>query len=107
MSQLTKKNCFLVKDAISKFYKHKIVYKSPNDLLINKKKICGILQENISKLNKRYLIVGIGINLIKSPNLRKYPTTNLRELLNKNVSKNKIEKQIRGIFELKLTRLLK
>tara|TARA_Y100001970_G_C13739562_1_gene605495 strand:+ start:96 stop:626 length:531 start_codon:yes stop_codon:yes gene_type:complete len=107
LKKITKTNCLLVKELISIYYKKKITFKKPNDLLINKKKICGILQEKISKLNKRYLIVGIGINLIKSPNLRKYPTTNLRELLNKNVSKNKIEKQIRGIFELKLTRLLK
>ena len=38
MKQLSRKNCFLVKDVISKFYKRKIVYKSPNDLLINKKR---------------------------------------------------------------------
>ena len=91
LKKITKTNCLLVKELISIYYKKKITFKKPNDLLINKKKICGILQEKISKLNKRYLIVGIGINLIKSPNLRKYPTTNLRELLNKNVSKNKIE----------------
>ena len=75
--------------------------------MINKKKICGILQEKLSKLNKKYLIVGIGINLIKNPNLKNYPTTNLNELLNKKVSKNKIEKQIKKIFEIKLTKLYK
>jgi len=86
---------------------NRIIIKKPNDLLINKKKICGILQENISKINKRYLIVGIGINLIKNPNLRNYPTTNLSELLNKKVSKNKIEKQIKKIFEIKINQLYK
>ena len=75
--------------------------------MINKKKICGILQEKISKLNKRYLIVGIGINLIKNPNLKNYPTTNLSELLNRKISKNKIEKQVKKIFEVKLSRLYK
>ena len=75
--------------------------------MINKKKICGILQEKISRLDKRYLIVGIGINLIKNPNLKNYPTTNLSELFNKKISKNKIEKQIKKIFEVKLTRLYK
>ena len=89
------------------YYKKKIIFKKPNDLLINKKKICGILQENISKINKRYLIVGIGINLIKNPNLRNYPTTNLSELLKKKVSKNKIEKQIKKIFEIKINQLYK
>ena len=105
--QLTKINCLLVKKLLSIYYKKKIIFKKPNDLLINKKKICGILQEKISKLNKRYLIVGIGINLIKNPNLKNYPTTNLSELLNKKIFKNKIEKQIKEIFETKLTKLYK
>ena len=107
LRQITKINCLLVKKLLSIYYKKKIIFKKPNDLLINKKKICGILQEKISKLNKRYLIVGIGINLIRSPNLKNYPTTNLKELLNKKVSKNKIEKQIKKIFEKKLTKLYK
>ena len=107
IKKLTKINCLLVKKLLSIYYKNKIIFKKPNDLLINKKKICGILQEKISKLNKRYLIVGIGINLIKNPNLKNYPTTNLNELLNKKVSKNKIEKQIKKIFEVKLNKLYK
>ena len=105
LKQITKINCLLVKKLLSIYYKKKIIFKKPNDLLINKKKICGILQEKISKINKKYLIVGIGINLIKNPNLKNYPTTNLSELLNKKVSKNKIEKQIKKIFEAKLTKL--
>jgi len=107
LKQITKINCLLVKKLLSIYYKKKIIFKKPNDLLINKKKICGILQENISKLNKKYLIVGIGINLIKNPNLNNYPTTNLSELLNKKVSKNKIEKQLKKIFEIKLSKLYK
>ena len=107
LKQITKINCLLVRKLLSIYYKKKIIFKKPNDLLINKKKICGILQEKISKLNKRYLIVGIGINLIKNPNLKNYPTTNLSELLNKKIFKNKIEKQIKEIFETKLTKLHK
>ncbi len=107
LKKITKINCLLVKKLLSIYYKKKIIFKKPNDLLINKKKICGILQEKISKLNKKYLIVGIGINLIKNPNLRNYPTTNLSELLDKKISKNKIEKQIKKIFEIELTKLYK
>ena len=103
--QITKLNCLLVRKILSTYYKKKIIYKKPNDLLIDKKKICGILQENISKLNKKYLIVGIGINLIRNPNLKNYPTTNLDELLKKKVSKKNIEKKIKKIFETKLTKL--
>ena len=105
--QLTKMNCLLVKKILSTYYKKKIIYKKPNDLLINKKKICGILQETLIKLDKKYLIVGVGVNLIKSPYIKNYPTTNLKELLNKKVSKIKIENQLKKIFELKLTKLYK
>ena len=107
IKKLTKFNCLLIRKLLSIYYKKKITYKKPNDLLINKKKICGILQEKINKFNKKYLIVGIGINLIKNPKLTNYPTTNLRELSNKKVFKNKIEKQIKKIFETKLTKLYK
>jgi len=107
LKKITLINCLLVKKLLSIYYKNKIIFKKPNDLLINKKKICGILQEKISKLNKRYLIVGIGINLVKNPTLKNYPTTNLSELLNKKVSKIKIEKEIKKIFEKKLIKLYK
>ena len=107
LKQITKVNCLLVKKLLSIYYKKKIVFKKPNDLLINKKKICGILQEKISKINQKYLIVGIGINLIKNPKLKNYPTTNLYELLNKKISKNEVEKEIKKIFELNLTKLYK
>ena len=105
LNQLTKINCLLVKKLISNYYKKKIIYKKPNDLLIDKKKICGILQEKISKINNEYLIVGIGINLIKNPNIRNYPTTNLYQLLKKRISQNEIEKKLKKIFELKLNKL--
>ena len=107
LSRLTKINCILVKKLLSFYYKKKIIFKKPNDLLIDKKKICGILQETISKLNRRYLIVGIGINLKKNPNIKNYPTTNLYNLINKNVLKRKIENELKEIFELKLNKFYK
>ena len=107
LKQITLINCFLVKKLLSIYYKNKITFKKPNDLLIDKKKICGILQEKITKFNKKYLIVGIGINLIKNPNLKNYPSTNLYELLNKKIPKKKIERELKKIFEVKLTKLYK
>ena len=107
VKQLTKINCILVRELLSKYYKKKITFKKPNDLLINKKKICGILQESISIFDKKYLVVGIGINLIKNPNIKNYPTINLYKLTNKKISKNKIENKLKKIFEEKLTKLYK
>ena len=106
-SSLTKKNCLLVKRVISKYYKKNITFKSPNDLLINKKKICGILQEKIEKSDEKYLIVGIGINLIKSPNLSNYSTTNLFDVINKKIKKKKIEKELKITFEKFLSKYYK
>ena len=107
IKQLTKINCILVRELLSKYYKKKITFKKPNDLLINKKKICGILQESISIFDKKYLVVGIGINLIKNPNIKNYPTINLYKLTNKKISKKKIENKLKKIFEEKLTKLYK
>ena len=107
INQLTKINCLLVKKLLSKYCKKKIIYKKPNDLMIEKKKICGILQEIISKNYKKYLIVGIGINLVKNPNIRSYPTTNLYDLTEKKISKKKIETEIKKIFEVNLIKFYK
>ena len=107
LSALTKINCLLVKKIFEKYYKNKILFKKPNDLLIDKKKICGILQELISISGNKFLIVGIGINLIKSPNIKNYPTTNLFELINERINKIKFENELKVIFEKNLTRMYK
>ena len=99
LKQLTKTNCFLIKKALSQFCKKKIYIKPPNDLLINKKKICGILQETLKKTNTTYFIVGVGINLIKSPHIENYPTTNILELTKTKVNKKKIILELVNIYE--------
>ena len=107
LNQLTKINCILVKKLLSLYCNKKIIFKKPNDLLVDKKKICGILQETIIKFDKKYLIIGIGINLSKSPNIKNYPTTNLYNLTKKKISIKKIEMEIKKIFELKFSKLYK
>ena len=106
LSQITKLNCLLVKKMISKYYKKKITYKKPNDLLIKGKKISGILQETINKNNKKSLIVGIGLNLVKNPKIRNYPTVNLNDLIKKKVSKKKIEIELKNVFEKNLSKFV-
>ena len=107
IKKLTRMNCLLVKKLISRFYKKEIFFKSPNDLLINKKKISGILQEIIIKDDKKYLIVGIGINIVKSPNINKYPTTNLLEVVGKKIDYKKMVNQLKLIFEKDLSKYFK
>ncbi len=107
ISTITKINCLMVKKLLSSYTKKKIVFKKPNDLFINKKKISGILQETITVSNKVFLITGIGINIVKNPIIRNYPTTNMRDITNKNLSKVKIEKKLKQLFEKNLSRIYK
>ena len=45
------------------------------------------------------MIVGIGINLIKNPNIKRYPTINLSEICKKKISKNEIIYKLKKIYE--------
>ena len=99
LKQLTKINAKLIIKLISRYCKNKIKLKFPNDILINQKKVCGILQETIVKNGTRYIIVGIGINLIKSPNIKDYPTTNLYELTKTKINTNKITNELLFIYK--------
>jgi BirA family biotin operon repressor/biotin-[acetyl-CoA-carboxylase] ligase len=96
---LTKFNCFLVKKLLSNFYKGKITIKKPNDLLINNMKISGILQETLSKSDEKFIIVGIGINLIKIPTIKNYLTTNLFDLTGMKITTNNAALKLKKIYE--------
>jgi BirA family transcriptional regulator, biotin operon repressor / biotin---[acetyl-CoA-carboxylase] ligase len=99
LKDLTKINCLLVKKLLSNFYNKKIKIKSPNDLLINNMKISGILQETILKSSTKFIIIGIGVNLIKSPILKNYPTTNLLELTGIKVTPDNAILKLKKIYE--------
>ena len=105
--KLTKINCVLVKKLLTNYYKKDITLKKPNDLLIQKKKISGILQEIVSILDNRFLIVGIGINVKKSPKIKNYPTTCLDELTCKVNNIREIEKKLKLIFETNFSKMYK
>ena len=107
LSRLTIINCLLIKKLLKNYYKKNIVFKRPNDLLIQKKKISGILQETVSILDDKFLIIGVGINIRKSPKIRNYPTTCLDELTNKTISKRDIENKLKLIFERNFLKMYK
>ena len=77
IKKITILNCKIIKKTLIKYIKKTISIKPPNDLLINKKKICGILQEIKFSNKSKFIVIGIGINLIKSPEIKNYPTTNI------------------------------
>ena len=72
-------NPIIISNVIEHFCKkQKINLKFPNDIFVNGKKICGILQEHIIVNSKKFLIVGIGINIVSDPNIKeKYQSTNI------------------------------
>ena len=107
INTITKINCLLVKKLLSIFTRKKIIFKKPNDLLIDKKKISGILQEIIFFNKKKFLITGIGINIIKNPYIKNYPSTNLQEVTKKSISKSNVENKLKQLFEKNLPKLLK
>lgn len=75
---------FLIKKGIKE---QNIQIKDPNDILVNNKKICGILVESYKNNKSLFVIAGIGLNLASSPNLKKYKTTFLNKYLKKKVNK--------------------
>ena len=72
-------NPIIVSEVIKNFCDNKkINFKFPNDIMINKKKVCGLLQEIITFDNKKFLIIGVGINIISNPYIEsKYKATNI------------------------------
>jgi len=47
-------------------------------VIVNGKKICGILQELIVSNNRKFLIIGIGVNIVSNPDINnKYQATNI------------------------------
>lgn len=65
-----------ISEAIKELYNYSLQIKKLNDLLLNGKKICGILTETSIINNKiNYLIIGIGFNVNEenfNEDLRKY-----------------------------------
>ena len=94
IKKITILNCKIIKKVLFQFIKKTIVIKPPNDLFINKKKICGILQEIKFKNESKFLIIGIGINLVKSPKIKNYPTTNILKETSFKVKKYDLIKNI-------------
>ena len=107
INAITKINCLLVKKSLSTFTGKKILFKKPNDLFIDKKKISGILQEVIFVKDKKFLITGIGINIINHPNIKNYPATNLQEATKKSISKLSVENKLKQLYEKNLSKLYK
>ncbi len=102
LSKIINLNLKIIKKIIYKKINTVTAIKKPNDILINKKKVCGILHEIIFKQNKKYLIVGIGINVSSSPKINNYPTTCLDNYSNKKLNRLELFKEFKFLYEKNL-----
>ena len=68
-----------IADLIKRYVKEKINIKWPNDILINNKKIAGIMTEIIEFKDQRYILIGAGINILSAPKIYQYPTCCLND----------------------------
>ena len=92
-------NAYLIKNILSKKFSNKIKIKWPNDLVFNKKKFCGILQETVMEAEKKFLIVGIGINTNFNPETSGFSSTSLKQITNKNIDNKKVFNMIKKMYE--------
>ena len=97
--QYAELNAFVLKKILTKYVIKKVKIKWPNDLLIEKKKVCGILQEVLTFNDKFFLIVGIGINTYFAPEIGKTKTSCLKNYSKIKINNNKILIDIKKIYE--------
>lgn len=76
--------------------------KKPNDVLMNEKKICGILVESSSKAGKLdFAVVGMGINVLGQISSKIDGSTSINEETGKKKEKNELLALILDEFGLK------
>ena len=94
-------NPIIISDVIKHFCDKKNVnLKFPNDVFVNRKKICGVLQETIISDNRKFLIIGIGVNVVSNPDINnKYQATNILLETKKKTSVKKIINLIISSYE--------
>ena len=92
-------NAYLLRNILSKYKLKKISIKWPNDLLIEKEKICGILQEVIQYKEKYFLIIGVGINTFVAPRIKNFKTSSLQNFAKRRIHNNQILIDIKKKYE--------
>jgi len=96
LQTLTILAAFIVAKTIKDNFSLEPLIKLPNDVLLNQKKICGILTENIVGKEVKSSVIGIGLNtnIDKFPKELENEATSLRIELGREVNNEKILKQI-------------
>ena len=93
-------NANIIKKILNIYTKKIIKIKKPNDLLIDGKKICGILQEVITHKKEKYLITGIGINSEIIPPNKNFNCTSLKIHSDKKINNKVIIDKIKKNYDI-------
>ena len=105
IQNLTKIIAECMAEAISELYGYELKIKIPNDLLLNGKKICGILTES-STINGilNHILIGIGFNVNEEVFNEETVNiaTSLKKEYHKNFSREEIIIKFIEIFEKKI-----
>ena len=93
-NNITYKIAEMIQSAINDLFDIKLTIKMPNDLLLNGKKICGILTESaVQNGYMNYIVIGIGFNVNQAEfpeELEEIATSLKKEFPNKNWDIEKI-----------------
>ncbi|MFH1773797.1 MAG: biotin--[acetyl-CoA-carboxylase] ligase [Methanobacteriota archaeon] len=98
-SSLTLVAGLAVAKTLSGLYNLKCKLKWPNDVLINEKKVCGVLTEISAEIDKiNYVVAGIGINanidIGSFPGEFRDAATTLKNELNRDILRDELVKQL-------------
>jgi BirA family biotin operon repressor/biotin-[acetyl-CoA-carboxylase] ligase len=97
-----------VASSIENLYQLKPELKWPNDILISRKKTCGILVESVSSKNTiERVVVGIGVNVNQNHFKGEYnfPPTSIRIELGKEVERERLLAEILNNLETNINKL--
>ena len=95
--------------SLYELYEIKTEIKMPNDIILNNKKLAGILTETVimkEEVEKIFIGIGLNVNQEKFPDDLKKIATSLKKEFKKEFSKDEILKKFLEIFEAEYTKML-
>lgn len=95
LTNLTYKIAGIIKDILESYYDVKVTIKLPNDLMIDNKKVGGILVESkILEKKVKALVIGVGLNTMMCPKDKDYEAISLFAKVQKKIDNDKLIKII-------------
>ena len=106
VSIVTQTTAMSIRDVLKQKFDISAKIKRPNDLLVNGKKICGILVESSTHKNMiEYIVVGIGLNVNSRQRELLRSATSLREMLGEQKDRKQLLQDLLGGFLKQMTEL--